>query len=271
MAASSVQLARTGVWMACPGAGRLPYPKAARRARNGSGLATVWNGGRFSWMASTQAPALGQHHGGKPAARQNEWHGISCFLPCKARRRRGSPFPCSPIRSAASSPAWPSPRPAYPAMPSVRVLADLSTDGLNEGAGPRGRGCRPGLHPRRDLNGNSPPPAQGRPTRDRKSQYPIINIQFPMSNEWGGAGSGNPISRGDAEGAEIILPGSAPGRGFMNYRTDPITDPIIGFRIVVRAAIWHEPSCRFLCRSSRPSYQIQTHRGGVSLLMPHTS
>ena len=36
-----------------------------------------------------------------------------------------------------------------------------------------------------------------------------------------GAGRGNPVSRGDAEGAENVPLGSDPGRGFMSYRTDP--------------------------------------------------
>ena len=56
------------------------------------------------------------------------------------------------------------------------------------------------------------------------AQYPITNVQFPITNGWGGAGSGNPVSRGNAEDAEKVSPGSEPGHGFIDYRTDPFSE-----------------------------------------------
>ena len=58
----------------------------------------------------------------------------------------------------------------------------------------------------------------------------MSNIQCPTD----GAGIGNPFSHKDEEDAEDFPPGSDPGRGraaerggFINFRTDPFTDPFM--------------------------------------------
>ncbi len=92
--------------------------------------------------------------------------------------------------------------------------------------------CRPGLDPRRDSGGGS--------------QYPIFNNQSSTFNGQGAAGIDHPFSRGDAEGAEDVPPGSNPGRGRAAerggfivcriaplhsktsfHRTDPFIDPFM--------------------------------------------
>ena len=64
-------------------------------------------------------------------------------------------------------------------------------------------------------------------------RFPLANDAEGAKEERGRAGSGNPFSRGDAEGAENVSPGSDPGRGFIDYRTDLITYPIDGPEIWV--------------------------------------
>ena len=74
----------------------------------------------------------------------------------------------------------------------------------------------PGLDPgRRFINYRTDPFTGLHPRRDsgRESQYSIFNNQSSRFNGQGGAGSGNPFSRKDAEGAEDVPPGSNPGRG----------------------------------------------------------
>ena len=58
-------------------------------------------------------------------------------------------------------------------------------------------------------------------------RFPLAKDAEGAREEQGGAGSGNPFARGDAEGAEDFKPGSDPGHGFIDYRTDPFTDPFI--------------------------------------------
>ena len=53
-------------------------------------------------------------------------------------------------------------------------------------------------------------------------RFPLAKDAEDAKEDGGGAGSGNPFARGDAEGAEDFPSGSDPGRGFINYRTDPL-------------------------------------------------
>ena len=68
-------------------------------------------------------------------------------------------------------------------------------------------------------------PATGRnkPTFHVLEDFLSPRTRRAQRKNGGGAGSGNPASREDAEGAENVPPGSEPGRGFRNYRTDPFS------------------------------------------------
>ena len=126
-----------------------------------------------------------------------------------------------------------------------------------------GRGCIPGGV---QTGKNSPPPAQGRPTPDpeakkrskvlrrgesrlvcggrqlgsavagggdlggsEKAVGGFVGRGFIPGGIRAGAGIGNPFSHGDTEGTENVPPGSVPGCGFINYRTDPFSDPFSPF------------------------------------------
>ena len=88
--------------------------------------------------------------------------------------------------------------------------------------------------PRRD-SGRKQPVEDFLSQRTRRAQRTdgrgagFLAVLARLAREFLGAGFGNPFSRGDAEGAEDVPPGSDPGRGraaerggFINYRTDPI-------------------------------------------------
>ena len=79
-------------------------------------------------------------------------------------------------------------------------------------------------------------------------RFPLAKDAEDAKEEQGGSPNGNPFSHRDAECTENVPPGSETGRGIINYRTDPFSDPFFGRTSRFRGpdTLWRVPWNRLL-------------------------